>query len=180
MSDLGCCLCWVRTWGSSHVVGLSLGVFHLPSAFWGSPQRLISWGCLFIFFLLAHRASVIFPPPIPDQVPLYTPLLPHPIHFPSQIPPSPLVIAFFSLPSGTEASSLGHFSLLSLLNSLDCILCILYEFFSFLFFFFFGGANIHLLVSRYHACPFGSELSHSEWYFLVPSICLKKSGCPHS
>jgi hypothetical protein len=35
-----------------------------------------------------------------------------------------------------------------------------------------GGANIHLLVSTYHACPFGSELPHSGWYFLVPSICL--------
>jgi hypothetical protein len=26
-------------------------------------------------------------------------------------------------------------------------------------------------VSTYHACPFGSELLQSGWYFLVPSIC---------
>jgi hypothetical protein len=36
------------------------------------------------------------------------------------------VIAFFSVPSGTEPSSLGHFSLLSLLNSVNSILYILY------------------------------------------------------
>jgi hypothetical protein len=36
------------------------------------------------------------------------------------------VIAFFSLPSGTEVSSLGHFSLLSFLSSVDCILVILH------------------------------------------------------
>ena len=65
----------------------------------------------------------------------------------SSLPPFLLVIAFFSLPSGTEASSLGHFSLLSLLNSVDCILCTLNGFFSFF--------NIHLLVTTYYACPFG-------------------------
>jgi hypothetical protein len=92
------------------------------------------------------------------------------------------VIALFSLPSGTEASSLGHFSLLNFLSSVDCILGIIYVL-GFLFFFFifcfvlfglvcfFGGgfvclflflfANIHLLVSTYQACPFGSELPHS-------------------
>jgi hypothetical protein len=26
-----------------------------------------------------------------------------------------------------------------------------------------GGAIIQLLVSIYYACPFGSELPHSEW-----------------
>jgi hypothetical protein len=36
----------------------------------GSPQPPISWGCLFTFFLLALRASVLFPHPLPDQVPL--------------------------------------------------------------------------------------------------------------
>ena len=49
----------------------------------------------------------------------------------SALPPRSLlflspVIAFFSLPSGTEASSLGPFSLLSFLSSVDCILVILY------------------------------------------------------
>ena len=35
-----------------------------------SPQDYISWGCLFLFSLLALRASVLFPHPTPDQVPL--------------------------------------------------------------------------------------------------------------
>jgi hypothetical protein len=41
-------------------------------------------------------------------------------------------------------------------------------------------ANIHLLLSTYHACPFGYVLPHSGWYLLVPSICLQNSGCPYS
>jgi hypothetical protein len=45
---------------------------------------------------------------------------------------------------------------------------------------FFLLANIHLLVSTYHACPLGSELLHSGWYFLVLSNCQQNSGCPHS
>jgi hypothetical protein len=52
----------------------------------------------------------LFPHPIPDQAPLSLPLH-HSIYFPSTSSPtphSPLVIAFFSLPSETEASSLGH------------------------------------------------------------------------
>jgi hypothetical protein len=62
-----------------------------------------------------------------------TALPPCPYSLPSpSLTPSSLVIAFFSLPSGTEAYFLGHFSLLSLLNSVDYILCILYVFFLFL------------------------------------------------
>jgi hypothetical protein len=38
-------------------------------------------------------------------------------------------------------------------------------------------ANIHLSVSTYHACSFGSV---SGWYFLDPSICLQNSWCPCS
>jgi hypothetical protein len=49
----------------------------------------------------------------------------------------------------------------------------------FLFLFLFL-ANIHLLVRTYHACPFGSELLYSRWYFLVPSICLQNSACHRS
>jgi hypothetical protein len=47
--------------------------------------------------------------------------LPHscPLSLPKSLPPSPLVIAFFS---GTEASSLGHFSLLTFFSFVDCIL----------------------------------------------------------
>jgi hypothetical protein len=33
-------------------------------------------------------------------------------------------------------------------------------------------ANIHLSVSAYHVGSFVIGLSHSGWYFLVPSICL--------
>ena len=54
------------------------------------------------------------------------------------------MIAFFSLQSGIEASLLGPFGLLTILSSVDWIFGILY----FL-------ANIHLLVSTYHACPLG-------------------------
>jgi hypothetical protein len=51
---------------------------------------------------------------------------------PRSLPPSPLVLAFFSLPSWTEASLLGNLTLLIFFSSVDCI-----------FFFF---ANIHLLA----------------------------------
>ena len=108
----------------------------------------------------------------PTQYQIMFPSLHSPILLLSQVHPSPLVVAFFSLPSRTGTSSLGPFSLLTLLSSVDCILGIQH------FFFFF--ANIHLLVSKCHACPFGSELPHSGCYFLVPSICLQNSGCPHS
>jgi hypothetical protein len=37
-----------------------------------------------------------------------------------------------------------------------------------------------LLVSIYHACPFGSDLPHSGCCFLVLFICLQNVGCPHS
>jgi hypothetical protein len=85
----------------------------VSGTFWRVPQPSISQGCLFPFFLLALRASVLFPHKITDQIPLF-PLIPPPIHFPPRsLPPSPLVIAFFSLTSGTKASSLGHFSLLN-------------------------------------------------------------------
>jgi hypothetical protein len=47
-------------------------------------------------------------------------------------------------------------------------------------FYFILLANTYLLVSIYRACPFGSELPHSGWYFLVPSICGRKLGCPLS
>jgi hypothetical protein len=76
------------------------------------------------------------------------------------LPPSPLLIDFFSLPSGTEASSRGHFSLLSFLSSVDCVFGMLHFFL----------ANIHVLVSTYYACPFECELPHSGLYFLASSI----------
>jgi hypothetical protein len=129
-------------WGISSKVLWVLSVSDLPGL-WCilgvgvSLQPPISWGCLFPFFLLALRALVLFPHTMPDQVP-FSPSTPFPVHFPTQVPPSPVVVAFFSLPSGTEAASLGHLSLLSFLSSVDYILDILY--------FFFRGA---LLISTY-------------------------------
>ena len=127
----------------------------------GSPQPPTSKGCLFPFFLVGLRSSVFFPHKIPDLVSLF----PSPVYFPSQVPHSPLVIAFFSLPSGIGASSLGPFSLSTFLRSVDYILGILY----FVFFLFFFLANTHLLVSTYHACSLGFELPHSG-YFLEKKV----------
>jgi hypothetical protein len=97
----------------------------------GSPQPPTSRGCQFPFFLLTLGASVLFPHPIPDQVPHPDPCHPHPLSLPGPSLPPCLLIAFFSLPSGTETSSLGHFSLLTFLSFVDYILGILYFFFFF-------------------------------------------------
>ena len=135
--------------------------FHLRSLSW-SPEKVprISYlPRLPAFFLLALLAAVLLPDPIPDSVTLSPPSS----FLPRSLLPSSLMIAFFSLPSGTEASSLGHFSLSTFFSSVDCMLGILN---------FFCVANIDFLVSTYHACPFGSELPQSGWYFLVPPICL--------
>jgi hypothetical protein len=100
----------------------------VSDAFWRVPPTS---------YLLRFPASILsavpqgfspFLSPIPDQVLLS--LLLTPIHFPSQGPPFlPLVIAFFSFPSGTEASLLGPFSFLTFESSVDSILGILYFFF---------------------------------------------------
>jgi hypothetical protein len=53
----------------------------------GSSQPPMSRGCMFPFFLLALRASVLFLHPVPDQVLLLPDPSPLPsIHFPSQVP----------------------------------------------------------------------------------------------
>ena len=85
-------------------------------------------------FLLAFRASDLFPHPITDQVSSLPPT-PSPwstFHLRS-LPPSPFLIAFFSLPIVIEMSSLGHFSLLNLLSLVDCTLGIL-NFYLFIYF----------------------------------------------
>jgi len=76
--------------------------------------------------------------------------------------------------------TLGHciLGILGLLGFFVCLLCFCFVLFHFVLFCFL--ANIHLLVRTYHACPFGSELPHSGWYFPVLSICLQNSGCPRS
>ena len=69
-----------------------------------------------------HSASLH---PVLNQVPLIPPT-PTPLSLPDLLISRPLVTAFFSLLSGTEASSLGPFSLLTFLSSVDCILGIIY------------------------------------------------------
>jgi hypothetical protein len=112
----------------------------VSGAFWENPPPNLQFpevACLHSFWWLSGFQSfsltqyqIRFPlsptvPPPPHTHPLPS----------SSLTPSPLVIAFFiPLPSETEASSLGPFSLLSLFNSVDCILCILYKFFFSLFF----------------------------------------------
>ena len=106
---------------------------------------------------------------------------PSPHNLPQVLPTLPTCECFLLSPSGTEASSLGHFSLLSFLSSVDSVLAILYIFVLYFIVCLFDClfmANIHLLVSTYQACPFGSF--HSGWNFLVPYICLQNSGCPCS
>ena len=91
----------------------------------GSLQPPISQCCLFSFFLLDLKVSVLFPHPIPVPVP---PLLLNPVHFPSQVPHSlPLVFAFFYLPNVTEVSSLEHFSLFTFLSFADLGICLQQE-----------------------------------------------------
>ena len=118
----------------------------------GSPPVATPQICLFPFTFLGFRASLLLSSNIWSCFPFP---LPHSHPGPS-LPLTPVII-FFPLLSGTEASSLGPFCLLYLLQSVGFILGIL----CFL-------ANIHLPVNTYHACPFGSELPHSGWYFLPP------------
>jgi hypothetical protein len=61
---------------------------------------------------------------------------------------------------------LGPSFLFSLFGSVECIVGILYFM-----------ANIHLSVSTYHACTFGTGLPHSRCYSQVTSICLQNSWC---
>jgi hypothetical protein len=93
----------------------------LHSFFWPSGLQSIS----------LTQYQIRFPSSPPNPLPT------HSTFPPRSLPPSSLVIAFFSLPSGTEASSLEHFSLLTFLSSVDCILYSVC--------FFFGGE----LISTY-------------------------------
>jgi hypothetical protein len=112
----------------------------VSGAFRRVPQPLIFWGAWFrgLFFLLALRASVLYLTQYQIRFPFPSHCTP-PITFPPRpLPSFLLVIAFFSLPRGTEGSSLGLFSLLTFLSSVDCFLGVLSFFFS---------PNIHFLVS---------------------------------
>ena len=152
-----------------------------PSESWESLTSQISgvfWRVLRTSYFLRLPLSILsvgpqgFSPfPLPNTrsgfpFPL-TP--PYPVHFPSQVPPSFPTCDCFLLPPKWD------WGVLSWTHQLVDIFefCGLYFGYSILFF-----SNIHLLVSTYHACPFGSELLHSGRYFLVPSICLQNSWCP--
>ena len=91
---------------------------HLPRL----PVSILSAGPQGFSPVLLHSR-----PPISDHVPLFPSL--SPFHPRSLSPfPTPL-IAFFSFPSGMEASSHhGPFGFLAFLSSVDCILGILYIF----------------------------------------------------
>jgi hypothetical protein len=90
------------------------------------PPPPTSGGYLFPFFLLALRISVLFhhryPHPIPDHVTLSPPC--PLLYLGPSLPLAPMIV-FFSLSSMMEASSLGHFGLITFLSSVDCILGIL-------------------------------------------------------
>jgi hypothetical protein len=77
----------------------------------------------------------------------------------------PSMSIFFSLLRKTEASTLCSYFFLNFTWPVNCILGIPS----------FWATTIHLPVSAYHVCSFLTGLSHSGWYFLVPSICLRIS-----
>jgi uncharacterized protein YlaI len=93
----------------------------------GKQTNTISWGCLFWFFLLAPRASVLSHQPHQAQQYLIIPL-PLPVTFPTQVPSSlpPKSCDCFLLPPKCDWSVLTWpFSLLAFLSSVNCILWIL-------------------------------------------------------
>jgi len=106
-----------------------------------------------------------------------SPLLPtpsHQVHFPSQVPHLLSTCDCFLLSPKWDWDILTW--VLPLVDFSE--FCVLYLGYSVMMLLLL--TNINLLVSTYHTCPFGSELPHSGWYFLVPSICLQNSGCAHS
>ena len=86
----------------------------------GSPTSYLLRLPVFILFVDPQDFNSVL---TPSNTRSCSPLLLH-IPFLTHAPPSlpHPVIAFFSLPSGIEASSLGSFSLLTFLSSVDCIL----------------------------------------------------------
>ena len=140
--------------GGHFIKGPSLWILrvpHLPNLWYilEGPPPSTSRGCL---FPCPQDFS-----PVPPNTWSCSPL-PLLVPFPTHVPPTfPLMISFFFLLNGIEASSLvNHFWVLWIVS---------WVFSTFL-------ANIHFLVKTYYECPFGSELPHSGLYYLVPSICL--------
>ena len=172
-----------NTWCSVFLlkVGFTSSLSPLKGMSSKMPQPPTSWSCLFPFFLLALRASVLsLHHLIPDHIPLSPFSNSLPPSFPRSLPPS-LPLSFPSLPpplwllSSPSQMRLQYLHFgpsacwpFRVLWTISCL--------GFLYFFFW--LIIHLLVSTYHACSFGSDLPHSGWYPFVLSICMQSSWCP--
>jgi hypothetical protein len=155
---LGAPFCWRQ---ALQVPSLHCWAFHLWSLSLSSysllPTGYLSRGSLhlllpkvaYFLILLALSASLLsYPhPTIPDHVPS-----PPPLSHSDALFPLPPMISFLFLPGEIEASLFGPFCFLTFFSSF----CGFYPRHSVHFW-----LIIHLLVSTYHACPFGSELPHS-------------------
>ena len=97
-------------------------------------------------------------PPILDPAPFFSP---PPLFIPSPSYPLPTMIILFPFLTRTNTSTLCSSFVLSFIWSVSCNVGILSLF-----------SNIHLSLNTYHVCSFVTDLPHSGWYFLVPSICL--------
>jgi hypothetical protein len=123
----------------------------------GSPYIPSPEAAYFYSFFWSYSAFLLFLPP-PDPVPLSPP-------HPTLVPLSLCLLSLFSSPYKWDWSTITWVFLLVILLTV-CGLCL-----GILYFL----VNMHLSVSTYHACPFGSGVPHSGWYFLVLSICLQNS-----
>jgi hypothetical protein len=130
-----------------------LGASHILGL-WDSS---ILCSCIFKFILLDSSPVS----PIADLYPIFIPFHLTRLCFSLPLPPK---VIFYPLLSRTEIDSLGPFFLLNFLWSIGCTVSIL--------------ATIYLSLSICHACPFGTRLPWSGWYFLVPTICLQNSWWP--
>ena len=127
--------------GSISSLSLLLGISSKVPPFesWESFTSQVSgtlWGCLFPFFLLALRASVVFPHPIPDHVPLSPPPTPSTLLPGPSLPPH-LWFLFSLSQVGLRCPHLGTSACWAfwILWTIPCVFCI----FFFLFFFLFCG-----------------------------------------
>ena len=135
LDALSFCWRWTLQVPYSHCRAFYLKSLPLSSERVSPPRSLVfSGGCpqpptfYFLtfpvsFFLLAHRASVLFPHTIPDHVPSSSP---HPLSL--QGPSLPPSLWLLSSPSQVGLSHPHLGSLLTFLNSVDYILGILYSF----------------------------------------------------
>ena len=111
----------------------------------------------FLFDFLTFYTS-LQSPPLPDTSPLIS--FPSFLHPKSSLPP-PLTSILFPLLREILASPLGSSWLFNFAGSLDYSM-----------FFLYFMAYIQLKVSTHHACPFGSGLPHSGYFWFYPFACL--------